>query len=73
MYRPRRLQFLAQPNPDDEDGPPPSTHMARRLVILAEMPFVVPFEERVLVRFSYHLPFFQLQVYIFFFIFFISR
>ncbi|XP_063962252.1 ubiquitin-protein ligase E3C-like [Lytechinus pictus] len=47
MYRPRRLQLLAQPNPEDEEGPPPSTHMARRLVILAEMPFVIPFEERV--------------------------
>ncbi|XP_072172763.1 ubiquitin-protein ligase E3C-like [Diadema setosum] len=47
MYRPRRLQLLAQPIPDDEEGPPPSTHMARRLVILAELPFVVPFEERV--------------------------
>ncbi|XP_070563134.1 ubiquitin-protein ligase E3C-like [Ptychodera flava] len=33
--------------PADEDGPPMTTTEARQLTILTEMPFVVPFEERV--------------------------
>ncbi|XP_022110390.1 ubiquitin-protein ligase E3C-like [Acanthaster planci] len=45
--RPRQLHIM-QPSMVTEEGPPPmSTHEIRKMTILAELPFVIPFEDRV--------------------------
>ncbi|XP_071954311.1 ubiquitin-protein ligase E3C-like isoform X2 [Antedon mediterranea] len=44
-----RLRFLQSHMAMDDDGPPLSVQEARKLTILAELPFVIPFTERVLI------------------------
>ncbi|XP_038056314.1 ubiquitin-protein ligase E3C-like [Patiria miniata] len=45
--RPQRLHILPSTMAVEEGPPPMSTHEIRKMTILAEMPFVIPFEDRV--------------------------